>query len=75
MGVLQYMIYFYSRFFCIFADPNEPGVTMVSREGRRYSSISEIVPARDRLLVGDPALLARHNIFLFTVLLYFCRPQ
>ncbi len=34
--------------FIFSTDPNEPGVTGVSREGRRYSSISEIVPARDR---------------------------
>ena len=34
--------------FSLATDPNECGVTVVSEGGRRYSSISEIVPARDR---------------------------
>ena len=37
-----------SHHFFLATDPNESGVTVVSEGGRRYSSISEIVPARDR---------------------------
>ena len=36
------------RHFYLASDPNECGITVVSEGGRRYSSISEIVPARDR---------------------------
>ena len=37
-----------SYHFSLATDPNECGITVVSEGGRRYSSISEIVPARDR---------------------------